>query len=172
MGLLDFISRGNFSRSAYQSVVNSRRHRRTVRQALVYTWLTLCTAVSRLETSVDPSITFARLREHKWSLYDLEYVFDVALWMSMLSIIPSVLLRFGIPVLYLIAISESLRSCLEIILSQILASKTSSSDYCSIVSLRIVRLLPVRLNIIYQFLPRSTHSNMGPHILFLPFHPR
>src|SRR5258708_25715261 len=109
MGLLDFISRRNVWRNAYHSLVSSRRRHRTVRQALIYTWLTLCTAVSRLETSVDPNVTFSRLREHRWSFYDLEYAFDVALWIFIVSMIPSALLRFGIPILYLIAICESFK---------------------------------------------------------------
>ncbi|KAF8335888.1 uncharacterized protein EI90DRAFT_2969496 [Cantharellus anzutake] len=87
-----------------------RRHRRTARQAANYVWLTLCVAVSRLQTSIDPNVTLARLREHRWSFWDLEYAFNAALWVFSASIIPSPLLKFGVPILYLIAISLPITS--------------------------------------------------------------
>lgn len=94
------------SRDARQSPYRTRRS--GPRGTIIFLYNTIYTAVSRLQTSFDPNVTLTRLKAHQWSYKDLVYVMHFALWTFWITVMrePPFPYKLGIPILYLIAISE------------------------------------------------------------------
>lgn len=110
MALFPFQTKDSRSQAAYQPM-RKRRGPRGFAGRLRYTWATVWVAVSRLQTSVDPGVTFSRLKAHKWNYKDAIYIFHASLWIFWLVLMQAPLvLRLAIPILYITVISTSAAS--------------------------------------------------------------
>ncbi|KAK0218721.1 PAP2-domain-containing protein [Armillaria fumosa] len=69
-------------------------------QSFVTLWNAFKAAVGRLDKSLSPKDTFTRLRKHEFTLSDSIYIFHAILAAFWLSFIPSLILKFLIPVAF------------------------------------------------------------------------
>ncbi|KAH9946606.1 PAP2-domain-containing protein [Amylocystis lapponica] len=76
----------------------------TVKRALKRVLTAFLAAVGRLDKSLSPWDTLHRLRQHSFTLSDTVYLFHIVNAIFWLSILPSLLLKLAIPIIYTIAV--------------------------------------------------------------------